>query len=116
MEIELLLDKINSFELDQRVSYVNDLIKIASSFIEACDHDVNVSLGLKILNCIEGIRSSRFVESDIDLELIEISIKIARKIKDNKSLKSLLKSLLYYSNYFPGKYVKSEIENELKEL
>lgn len=60
-------------------------------------------------------RSSRFIESDI--RLLETSLQIARKLKSKrKILKEILNDILYYSNFYPEKYNKIELEKEINQL
>lgn len=52
-----------------------------------------------------------------DIEILNISLLIARKLKsERKVLKLILNDIIYYSNYYPEKYNKIELEKELKEL
>lgn len=75
------------------------------------------NLSIDIITCIDQIRSSRFIESDLDIKLLELSLKIARKLKSNKIiLKEIISNILYYANYYPEKFDKMELEKEMTQL
>lgn len=115
MNIEDKINYINSLKLDERISHWEDLILLANEYLSS--KYIEDKLSLNFINCISGIRSSRFMESDIDVRLLEISLQIARKIKSNRNiLKGILNDILYYSNFYPEKYNKIELEKEINQL
>jgi hypothetical protein len=113
-----ILDKIeliNSQGLDKRINAWKDLCDLASFFLTSKSQDITIAY--KIIECAKGIRSSRFIDSDIDITFLNISLEIAYKFNVNpKLLKELLINALYYSNYFPDKYNKIEIEKEIQKI
>ncbi|MGB4774054.1 MAG: hypothetical protein WBP45_02680 [Daejeonella sp.] len=115
MDIQKQIDTINSVKLDERISFWEDLIFMADEYLNSINQDE--TLALNIINCIGGIRTSRFIESDIDIKLLDASLRIARKlVKHKKILKDILKDILYYSNYYPEKYNKELLEQEIKNI
>lgn len=110
MNIQEQIDSINSLELDKRINFITDLITISNNYLLLKDGED--SLGLSIINCIASIRTSRFIESDTDVKLIDISLLIARKLKgESKILKGILNDLIYYSNFYPEKYNRESLQN-----
>jgi len=106
---------INSLKLDERISYRQDLILLAQNYLVS--ETISESQSIELINCLNNIRTSRFVDSDIDMELLDISLLIARKLQHhNNILKGILNDILYYSNYYPKKYNKEELEVEIKLL
>ncbi|MEO6303050.1 MAG: hypothetical protein ABIP51_07740 [Bacteroidia bacterium] len=114
MNIQEQIDNINSLELDKRINFITDLINISNSYILG---DGNHSLGLNIINCLSSLRTSRFIESDTDIKLLDISLRIARKLKgESDILKGILNDLMYYSNFYPEKYNKETLQNEIDRI
>lgn len=113
-----ILDKINlinTLALDKRINAWEDLVDLASFFLNSRSQDI--SIANKIIECARGVRSSKFIDTDIDIKLLNISLEIAHKLKVNPTLlKGLLADALYYSNYFPDKYNKIELEKEIQKI
>ncbi|WOC40021.1 hypothetical protein [Polaribacter sp. HL-MS24] len=115
MNIQKQLETINSLEINERINYINDILTIVYKF-ENLNND-NELQGLSILDCLKEIRLSRFVESDMDLRLLDGALIIARSLKNhNKRLLELLNDAIYYSNYYPEKYNKSELKKEIAKI
>lgn len=115
MNIQEQIDKINSFELDKRLSLISDLIAISNNYLSL--KEVNNSLGINIISCLSSIRTYRFIESEIDMKLLDFSLLIARKLKgEDKILKGILNDILYYSNFYPEKYDKEALQKEVDRL
>ena len=109
------IDFINALNLDERINHWQDLILLSNKYLNS--ENINDSLSLKIINCFNGIRISRFIDSDIDIKLLDISLLVARKLENqNIILKGILNDILYYSNYYPEKYNKLGLEKEIKKL
>jgi len=115
MDFKKKIAFINSLKLDERIEYVDELLDLVSKFENI--NTKTITLGLNIVDCLQGIRTSRFIESDTDIKLLEASLKITRSLKSQKKLlKGLLNDAIYYSGYYPKKYNKSELEKELAEI
>lgn len=112
MEIIDRIKLINSFALDKRVQYASELISITNQILK--EDPNNIELAENILSCMSGLRTSRFIESDVDIQLLDVSNSLIRTFKlGNQYLSKILKDQLYYSNYYPEKYNKQEIEIEI---
>lgn len=110
------IDLINSADLNERINYLDDLIDIINQFTFYQEKDCH-TLGSRIIDCITGLRSSRFIESDTDMKLLDASLIIAKKINiDKRILKQLLSEQLYYSNFIIERYNKIEIEKAIEQL
>lgn len=115
MDIQKKIDSINALKLDNRIEHIEELLEFASKFKNLNNN--NETLGLKVINCLQGIRSSRFIDSDMDLKLLDASLTIARNLNTHKKLLiGLINDAIYYSNYYPKKYNKSDLEKELKTI
>jgi len=115
MTIQEKINFINSLKLDDRISHRQDLILLAQNYLGS--EKINETQSIELFNCLSSIRTSRFVDSDIDMELLDISLLVARKLQNhNNILKGILNDILYYSNYYPEKYNKEELEKEIKQL
>ena len=115
MNTEDKINYINSLALDKRISQWEDLILLSNDYLNS--QNIEDKLSLNFINCLSGLRSSRFIESDIDIRLLETALQIARKLKGNrKILKGILNDILYYSNFYPEKYNKIELEREINQL
>lgn len=115
MDIQKQIDLINSLDLGERINHLEDLF-IAISKFDNSNKD-NDLLGVNIIDCLNGIRSWRFIESDTDMKLLDISLVIARKLVDKKNnLIVLLEDAVYYSNYYPERFNKSKLEKEIAEI
>ena len=109
------IDFINSLTLDERIKYWQDLIMLANQYLKS--ENITDDQSLSLINCINGLRTSRFIQTEIDLELLDASLPIARILNNQKTvLKGILNDILYYSNFYPEKYNKDELEKELNEL
>ncbi|WP_320053026.1 hypothetical protein [uncultured Acetobacteroides sp.] len=115
MNIREKIDYVNSLKLDERINYWQDLILLANEYLSLGNIDEQQSLDF--IDCFRGLRTSRFIQSDIDMILLDTSLLIARKLKSNrKILKGILDDILYYSDFYPEKYNRDELENEINEL
>ena len=115
MNIQKQIEIINSLEVNERINHINDLLIMVSKF-ETLINDNEIQ-GLSILDCLSNIRASRFVESDMDIKLLDGSLIIARNLKNHKKrLLELLNDAIYYSNYYPEKYNKSELKKEIAKI
>jgi hypothetical protein len=65
MKIEERITFINSLDLTKRISYYDELMKIADLYLDSNNN--NKELSIKIFECIQGMRTCKFIESDIDL-------------------------------------------------
>jgi hypothetical protein len=116
MNIQERIDFINSLKLDTRVSYLREVVSFAKDFLNTKE-EINKILGENILYCLNGIRSSRFIDSDVDMELLDLCLAIAKKLSNQKKIMlSILKDILYYSSDYPDRYNKLEIEKEIQQL
>lgn len=115
MDIQEKIDYVNSLKLDERINHWQDLVLLANDYLSS--GNIDDKQNLEFINCISGLRTSRFIQSDIDMELLDISLLIARNFKSQrKILKGILNDILYYSNYYPEKYNKIELEKEINQL
>lgn len=114
MEIQEKIDYINSLDLYKRMALSEDLLAIVDDYQNSKIQ--NDKLAYNIVSCLVGMRSA-FEESDMDLKLLDPALKIARKsLKKTELLRGLLNSALCYSNYYPKKYNKEELEKEISEI
>jgi hypothetical protein len=115
MSIQGKFDYINSLKPDERINHWQELALLANDYLSS--ENIDDKQNLAFINCIGGLRTSRFIESDIDMELLDISLLIARKLKNQRGIvKGILNDILYYSNFYPEKYNKDELEKEINLL
>jgi len=114
MNLKQIIEDINHLELDSRKERLNQLLEISNYYIS--NNLDNSVIAYDILDCIDGMRQSRFIETSEELELINISLKIARAISDKLKILSYLKDLIYYTYYYPDKYDKKIIEKEINDI
>lgn len=115
MDIREQIKKINSLQLSDRTSHLDDLLKSISDFGNT--DNFSEELGLDIINCLGGMRSWGHIDSDLDMKILDVSLSVARKYKIPKRLlEGLLKSALYYSTYYPNRYNVVELEEELSRI
>jgi hypothetical protein len=115
MDIKKKIDQINSLKLNDRLAVWQDLLVMAKEFanLETKD-DI---LGVELVNCINDVRSARFIESDVDMILLDVVFLIASELQGNKEImKSTLLAMIYYANFYPEKYEKIQLENKIKAL
>lgn len=109
------IDHINSLPYNERVNYVNVLIDLVNEYL--INNSKDEPLGVKLVKCIVGVRASELINSEVDMKLIDASLKIARNFTNNRELLiQLLNSALYYSSFYPVKYNRNELESEIQKL
>lgn len=113
MDFQKQIDTINSTNRSERILQIPIILDLAKLYLNSgIDND---KLSLNFIDCINEIRQLRFIESDSDMNLLDVALLIARKMKNNQNLlENLLNDALYYSNYFPDKYNRLYLENEIK--
>ena len=115
MNTEDKINRINSLKLDERMSHLEDLILLSNDYLSS--QNIEDEMSLNFINCLNGLRSSRFIESENDIRLLDVSLRIARKLKSNKMiLKAILIDILYYSSFYPEKYNRTELEKEINKI
>ncbi|WP_317898812.1 hypothetical protein [Aurantibacillus circumpalustris] len=111
MNIQEKLDKINSTNLVSRINLLKELIELINYYknLELKEE----KLTTEILDSISGMRSSRFIETQDDLVLLDAAIEFTSLLPENKSnLKLLLKNALYYSNYYPENTIRHDLKKK----
>lgn len=115
MKIKEKIEFINSIKIDERVAYWEELGTMSIEYLHTNKRDEN--LILEIINCLNGIRSSRFMESNVEVKILDVLLVLARTLKEQKQmLINILTDVIYYSNYYPERYNKVALDEELKEL
>jgi len=100
--------------LTQRISFYNELVEIVDIYVNSSK--INKGLSNEIFNCIQGMRTSRFIDSDLDIVLLDKALLIARLDLSNKEILSVLKGMLYYSKFNPENYNTNKLEKEIKKI
>lgn len=109
------MDYINSLKLDEKINHWQDLKLLVNKYLSSVN--ITHQQNLDIIDCLRGIRMSRFIDSNVDIEILDAALLIARSLDNqNEILREILNDILYYSNFHPEKYTKLELEKELKEL
>ncbi len=114
MDLQKVIEEINQLVLDTRASRIEELIDVSNYYI--ANGSENRDLALDIIDCINGMRQSRFIETNDELVLLNASLEIARSINDKQKVLNYLKELVYYADYYPDKYNKGSLEEEIKEI
>jgi len=109
---------INSKDNYAKLNYVNELVQISDLYIKSNSN--NLTYSTKILDCIQQIRTIRFIEDtgQDHVLLKRLLLIIKHKVHDKTKLYVLsqLKSALYYSNYYPKEFNKAKIEKSIKKI
>ncbi len=114
MNLQKVIEDINQLALDIRISRINELLEVSNYYI--ANNPENGTLACDIIDCINGMRQSRFIETNDELLLINASLEIARLLDDKKKMLIYLKELIYYADYYPNKYNKERLEEEIKQI
>ena len=121
MDLEKRIKEFLELNHKNRLDSWKELLLIGEEFVGLKSD--NQSLAKVIADAILDHRSlmgsSKAYESatEIDLALCEVCTPIDRiAYKNSRLLIEFLKSDLYYSNYYPEKFNKSLLENEIKAL
>lgn len=116
-KLENFLEKDQSTQLSQW----HELADIANEYLSL--EQASVETGQKITRQIDQVRtlmgtSNRFEAAiTTDIELCSLSLKLARRVyKGDKALINYVDACLYYSDFFPGKFNKAELEAEMQLL
>lgn len=102
------LDLINSLPLDQRIGKIDVLIKVSEDYLanktyndEACN---------KIIESILGLKSSRYIDSEIDIRLLILILELASTLKTpSVQIKSIITDTQYYLQLLPESSKKKEL-------
>lgn len=121
MSIRNKLKNFNSLDYKDQLSNWRELLSMANDFInsEKKETELAKELAETIYYHRSLMGSSKAYEgaTDIDVDLCEVSLAIARLAYGNSNkLKDYLEAALYYSNFRPNRFNKVELEKEISEL
>jgi len=102
------LDLINSLPLDQRIGKIDKLIKISEDYLANITY--NDDTCNKIIETVLGLRSSRFIESEIDVKLLTLILELAKTLRTpSTQIKNIIKDTQYYLQLLPESSNKKEL-------
>lgn len=111
----ILISKLHSLKSEMSIESQNSFRRLIESYVLSKTH--NDTTGKEIIEIITTIRSSKHTESELDMDLLDLQISVARTLNEaNEVLRNLLKDALYYSHYLPSRYNKTSLETELNSL
>lgn len=108
------LIKINSTPNPDIISHLKELVDLTNQYL--ITNEFSEHLTIEFINTINSLRNSKYIESDIDVELIKCGISIAKKAENKNYYIQFLKDAVYYSNHYPLLFNKTELETELNQL
>ncbi|HOZ13624.1 MAG TPA: hypothetical protein PLH91_00080 [Tenuifilaceae bacterium] len=114
MNLQKVIEEINQLELNARISRINELLEVSNYYV--ANNPENRTLAYDIIDCINGMRQSRFIETREELDLIKVSLEISRLLDDKKKMLTYLVDLSYYADYYPDKYNKQSLDEEIEKI